>query len=101
MKDDNKIKPSKLKSDVGEKASFKCDSEVDVQWYFKSTQGEPIEWGTNLIFQELKSRQSGYYYCYGKYPKKKHYFLAKAELKVYGNYVITEIKLYDCSGNFR
>ena len=95
MRDDNRIKPSILQITLGKNSSFECGFECgpgrDFQWYYKVPQGEPIGKGTCLTFQKIESRQQGSYYCFGKYPRGKLHFLAKAELKVYGNFIIIVI----------
>ena len=77
---------------LGSSITFSCEAADTVQWYMKimrsNTYQEPQ---SNLLtVNPVKLKHSGYYYCYGRYLKKRKHFIARATLKVYGmHYMVT------------
>ena len=81
---DDKISPSFIKVDIGSQVRFKCDSSGKTKWYFKTTRTEPIALTYFILLNNVESKDSGTYFCYGTYLFSQKTFMAEAELKVYG-----------------
>ncbi len=76
-----------IQVDAGEEITFYCDSVNTPKWYFRTTVGDPIQshsFKHYLEIQNVQSAQGGYYFCYGSYFLNSDFFLAQAELIVYG-----------------
>lgn len=81
---EHKITPEFLPTEVGRTAIFKCLSDGDGLWFFKSLTSIEFSKAKILRIKKVNITLTGNFYCYGKYFNKKLHFLAKATLKVYG-----------------
>lgn len=79
--------------DIGQNATFACISHGKTRWYFVrygdgyTPRANPISQYEIINIDPVSLYHSGYYYCYGAYSGKMKHFLARAELKVYGEYI--------------
>ena len=85
--DSTKIFPAANSADVGGQATFFCQSD-DVKWYYERKKTNPMSTPLSLVnkyqIEDVVIKDSGNYFCYGKYPENSKHFLAKATLTVYG-----------------
>lgn len=91
VKDDSRIKPNKIKADIGDKVHIECKSAGDTKWFFaKDT--IPI---TPLVIArsvqtftvaDIEWDNDGIYYCYGLHPSGNFHFLDEVWLYIYGEY---------------
>ena len=84
--DDSNIQPRLLKAEELSKTTFDCSSLHVKRWFFHKTgiinRAAPLFNREETPFDIIKRYNEGYYFCYGY--KSHGYFVAKAELKVYG-----------------
>ena len=76
-----------------------CDSYKNwVIWLFESKlpeggfntynlKKEEVSRDTTLYIPSVTYKNNGNYYCFGQYAKKNKYFIARVEVKIYGNYI--------------
>ena len=86
--DDTKIYPALIKADLGTSAIFTCLTSAYAIWSFSSDgmkkQANSMYMGTKLVIDVVELKHNGYYFCSGTDPDTKRQFVARAELKVYG-----------------
>lgn len=82
VEDDSKILDPHRKVDVGDLATFICNSHNPPKWFFKDTTSLPIEHTNILSLYSVQPEDAGEYYCFGDYADQKKHFLAKAILEV-------------------
>ncbi len=91
-RDDTHINPTSIDVDIGEEATFFCNSVNETKWFFNDGQlplnkvDSPVE--RLLYIQYIKPYNDGIYTCYGRkgVSQRDQYFVAKSTLTVYGNY---------------
>ena len=88
MRDNHPISPTSHIAQFGDHIKFQCKNAENIKWFFEKTkfrpESSPISVGNTLVIDSIKVRNGGNYYCYGKYVDKPTHFLAKSQLKVYG-----------------
>ena len=87
-KDNDPISSTSQIAQVGDRIKLQCHNAENIKWYFEKIKFKPetppISDGNTLVIDSIKSRNGGTYFCYGKYVDKPTHFLAKSQIKVYG-----------------
>lgn len=87
VQDDEQITPSVWGTIPGGSITFTCNAAEDIRWFNKTlrTDDERTEYHSRLYtINVITVKDTGYYYCYGRYYRRNRHFLARAKLKVYG-----------------
>ena len=79
-----RIRPLRVKRHIGERAVMACYSKGDTRWYHNSSTSLPISRSNLLVIMEVRSKDEGYYFCYGLYPDGRRHFLSRIRMRVYG-----------------
>ena len=93
VQDDRMTEPLHNKVLVGDDTTFTCESSVEVVWYYRSENEEPVSLYTSQKVLKLTSvtlRNAGYYICYGRFPFSTGVvgkFLSQSILEVLGMFV--------------
>ncbi len=82
------IYPQFINQQKGGRATFKCSSDLPIQWFHSSWQRvtELNELNQHLSIYNVQSNNTGYYYCYGLYGKGRT-FISEARLSLLGMYL--------------
>lgn len=90
----NKISPPAQSVNIGSRASFRCNSSGSTYWLFSSSslppKQSPLSTRVTLTIATVALHHMGHYFCFGVDSDTSEYFLAKSELKVYGELNMTE-----------
>ena len=87
VKYDLGISPQVTKVKKEGNARFECVSNGTVIWYYEGYDEITkyfVSVGSYLMFNTVQLSHGGYYFCYGLLPDGKTHFLARAELRVFG-----------------
>ena len=85
VSDDSRMMKTRPIGFVGNKYSLGCLSGGDTSWYYKNTASHPIATDDNMLrFDSITAKQTGDYYCYGRYPTTNKHFIAKQTVILYG-----------------
>ena len=85
-KDNSLIEPPYQEGQVGEDIKFTCKSWEDPMWFFSSRMSEPLETLQLLRIKDAQTSDSGLYFCHGSYTDESNFFIAEAELIVFGEF---------------
>jgi len=93
-KNDSRISPKHQKIDKGDtKTVFSCESSKFIQWFFNKNKVPSNAYSIMksattfvLVIKHADLCNYGSYQCFGWDAKGKEYFIAEANMKVYGNY---------------
>jgi len=87
-KDNANIEPEFRHAYIGEYVHFTCTDGYNITWYYERSSdipdSDPISFGHTLNLRNLKSYNTGQYYCVGEQVDGAGYFLSQAFLYVYG-----------------
>ena len=90
-RDNSRIHPSEIAKEVGECATYVCDSSGETRWLYSKTFIKEfhnvISGIDKLVIDPVKVIHGGQFFCYGLLPNMNSYFLARSLLKVYGKVI--------------
>ena len=91
VQDNTQIKPKLVKASVGQTIQFSCNSWYDNRWFHNVLSTNHITPSSQFYLFRIESttyKHGGHYYCYGQYGIKQKHFIARAELRIYGEYCL-------------
>ena len=87
------ISPESSIIQFGKDVKIECKNANNIVWFYESHKYSPINGpiskGAVYLIKNIKSTQTGNYFCYGKYNNKDTKFLAKTSLRVFGKWKIS------------
>jgi len=86
VRDDSRISPPKVVTEVGKDVEFTCESFDEPFWYINDLTSSPVKYPT-IQLSQLQCSNSGQYFCLGTYDEYSAFFLAMAYLYVYGEFL--------------
>ena len=85
VKDDSRIVFSVANVEVGHEATFICRSWGTTKWLWKSANKTMYSLDSTILsIDPVRTKDAGYYHCFGCYKGCTKHFIAPALLKVYG-----------------
>ncbi len=82
------IEPKSINSVVGDYLNITCKEAHNVIWFYENNYDHPISYpikfGPKHFINDAKFKDSGTYFCYGKYTHNDSYFLSQTAVKIYG-----------------
>ena len=86
VKDWSLIFPNVLKANVGSSVMFHCASYAYTKWFHQDPYNDYVSHKSYFVLNSVSLGDNGFYYCFGEHIYPLKHFLAKAELKVYGEF---------------